>query len=264
MSKELNGYIALITGGSSGMGFEMSKQLLSQGATVIITARAGKKLDSAKETLKSQGFDVHAIPMDVTSEKSITDAARWVEDHFDHLDMVVNNAGIGENAPGMKDLPADHHFYDIPVSTVKAVIDTNLVGYFVVASRFVPIMLKQGHGSLVYVSTSTNTMTRPGQLPYGPSKAGAEAMTTIMANEMKDMGIMVNVICPGGFTDTSMAGKGVKEFFEKNNMPILPPTVMNKAISFLASEKSAGICGEKIIGKDIDEWLESKDIVFEF
>ena len=72
---------------------------------------------------------------------------------------------------------------------MRAVIDTNLVGYFMVARRFVPIMLKHGHGSLVYVSTSTNTMTRPGQLPYGPSKAGAEAMTTIIANEMKDMNI---------------------------------------------------------------------------
>ena len=262
MAANLNGYIALITGGSSGMGFEMAKQLLSQGATVIITARGGSKLDKAKENLSAYG-DIHAIAMDVMSEESISDAAKWVEENFDHLDMVVNNAGIGSNAPGMKDLPADHHFYDIPVSTVKAVIDTNFIGYFIVASKFVPIMLKQGHGSLVYVSTSTNTMTRPGQLPYGPSKAGAEAMTTIMANELKDMGIMVNVICPGGFTDTGMAGEGVKEFFQKNNMPILQPTVMNKAISFLASTASAGITGEKLIGKDMDAWLEKKGIVFE-
>ena len=262
MAENLNGYVVLITGGSSGMGFEMAKQLLTQGATVIITARGGAKLDNARERLAEFG-DVHAIAMDVMSEGSIAEAAGWVEENFDHLDMVVNNAGIGSNAPGMKDLPENYHFYDIPVSTVKAVIDTNFIGYFIVASRFVPIMLKQGRGSLVYVSTSTNTMTRPGQLPYGPSKAGAEAMTTIMANELKDMGIMVNVICPGGFTDTGMAGDGVKEFFEKNNMPILPPTVMNKAISFLASPKAEGISGEKLIGKDMDEWLESKGIEFE-
>lgn len=264
MKKEnLKGYVALITGGSSGMGLEMAKQLLSQGATVIITARAGKRLDDAKEALAEMGYDIHAIAMDVMSEDSIASAAKYVEENFDHLDMVVNNAGIGSNAPGMKDLPADHHFFDIPVSTVKAVIDTNFIGYFIVASKFVPIMLKQGHGSLVYVSTGTNTMTRPGQLPYGPSKAGAEAMTTIMANELKDMGIMVNVICPGGFTDTGMAGEGVKEFFIKNNMPILRPTVMNKAISFLASPASAGITGEKLIGKDIDQWLADRGIDFE-
>jgi NAD(P)-dependent dehydrogenase (short-subunit alcohol dehydrogenase family) len=262
MAENLKGYVALITGGSGGMGLEMAKQLLSQGATVIVTARGGVKLDNAKKALEAFG-DVHAVPMDVMSEASIASVALWVEENVDHLDMVVNNAGIGSNAPGMKDLPADHHFFDIPVPTVKAVIDTNFIGYFIVASKFVPLMLKQGHGSLVYVSTSTNTMTRPGQLPYGPSKAGAEAMTTIMANELREMGIMVNVICPGGFTDTGMAGEGVKAFFQKNNMPILPPTVMNKAISFLASTASAGISGEKIIGKDIDSWLKERGIDFE-
>ena len=88
-------------------------------------------------------------------------------------------------------------------------------------------------------------------------------MTTIMADELRDMGIMVNVICPGGFTDTGMAGEGVKEFFLKNNMPILQPDVMNKVILFLASPAAAGISGEKLIGKDIDEWLRSKSISFE-
>ena len=258
----LRGYIALVTGGSSGLGYEMAKQLLSEGATVIITARAGRKLDEAKTTLSVDGYDIHSVPMDVTDEESVSAAAKWVEENFDHLDMVVNNAGIGSNAPGMEALPEDYHFYDIPVAAVKAVIDTNLIGYFIVASKFVPLMLKQGHGSLVYVSTSTNTMTKPGQLPYGPSKAGAEAMTTIMANELRSMGIMVNVICPGGFTDTGMAGVGVKEYFQKNNIPILPPTVLNKTISFLASPASAGIYGEKIIGKNIDMWLESREIEF--
>ena len=111
MTTDLKGYVALITGGSSGMDFEMAKQLLSQGATVIITARAGKRLDDAEKTLAAMGYDIHAIAMDVMSEESIANAAKWIEENFDHLDMVVNNAGIGSNAPGMKDLPADHHFY---------------------------------------------------------------------------------------------------------------------------------------------------------
>ncbi len=259
----LNGYIVLITGGSSGMGFEMAKQLLTQGATVVIAARTGAKLEQAKKTLENFG-DAYAVAMDVTSEESVANAATWVIENFDHLDMVVNNAGIGDNAPGMKELPKEHHFYEIPVSTMKAVIDTNFIGYFIVARKFVPIMVKQGHGSLVYVSTSTNTMTRPGQLPYGPSKAGAEAMTTIIANELKDMGIMVNIICPGGFTDTAMAGEDVKEFFQKNNMPILPPTIMNKAISFLASPASAGITGKKFVGKDMDVWMKENGIEMDF
>ncbi len=258
----LNGYTALITGGSSGLGFEMAKQLLSQGATVIIAAREGKRLEEAKEQLSAFG-DVYAVGMDVMNEDSVSTAAEWVAGKFDRLDMVVNNAGIGRNAPGMDEVPAEHRFYDLPVSAVKAIINTNFTGYFIVASRFVPLMLRQGRGSLVYVSTSTATMTRPGQIPYGPSKAGAEAMTAILDAELYDIGIMVNTICPGGFTDTNMAGKGDREFRMKNNMPILPPTVLNKVISFLASPEAAGIHGEKLIGKDFDQWLEEKGIYFE-
>ena len=238
MSTSLNNYIALITGGSSGMGFEMAKQLLFEGATVIVAARGGQKLVGA--------------------------AADWVERRFDRLDMLVCNAGIGNNAPGMKELPAEHHFYEIPVPTVRAVIETNFLGYFIVASRFVPLMLRQGRGSLAYVSTSTATMTRPGQLPYGPSKAGAEAMTAIMADELREMGIMVNVICPGGFTDTPMAGEGVLEHFRKNNLPVLPPSILNKTISFLASPLSEGISGEKLIGRELDVWLAERGIEFDF
>ena len=262
MAESLKGYVAFITGGTSGLGFEMAKQLLSQGATVIVAARAGERMENTKKALSAFG-GFHAVEMDVMDEESVTEAAEWVESTFDHLDMVVSNAGIGRAAPGMKGLPENHRFYDIPVSTVKIVIGTNLIGHFTVASRFVPIMLKQGHGSLIYVSTGASTMTRAGMIPYGPSKAGAEAMCAVMEKELQGTGITVNVITPGGFTDTNLSGEGDLERHIKNNLPVLPPTVLNKTISFLASPKSAGISGEKLSGRDIDEWLESRGIEFD-
>lgn len=261
MADDLHGYIALITGGSSGLGYEMAKQLLRQRATVIIAARGGKRLKEAREKLSASGT-VYAVPMDVRDEASVDTAAAWVAERFDHLDMAVSNAGIGNNAPGMEDLSPDHRFYDIPVSAVRAVLDTNLMGYFLVARRFVPLLMKRG-GSLVYVSTSTGTITRPGQFPYGPSKAGGEAMSAILAEELRDLGIAVNVICPGGFTDTNMAPRGATEAMRKSGRPVLPPTVLNKTISFLASPASAGITGEKLVGKDLDAWLEARGIAFD-
>ena len=262
MAERLDGYTALITGGSSGMGYEMAKQLLSQGATVIVTARAGRRLNEAAERLAAFG-DVHAAVMDVRSEKAVEETARWVEARFDRLDMVVSNAGIGNNAPGMASLPEGHRFYDVPPSAVRDVIDTNLTGFFLVARSFVPRMVRQGRGSLVYVSTSDATTTRPGQLPYGPSKAGGEAMAAIMAEELRGTGVTVNVICPGGFTDTAMAPEGMKERFLRNGLPVLPPDVMNRAISFLASSASEGISGEKIVCRDFEGWLKDRGVTFE-
>jgi len=257
----LHGYTALITGGSSGLGYEMAKQLLSEGATVIIAARPGARLEAAKAQLSAVG-DVHALAMDVTDEASVDAAAKWVDNNFDHLDMVVNDAGVGRNVPGLEELAPGSPFYDIPASAVKAVVDTNFMGYFLVAGRFVPLMLRQGRGSLVYVSTSTATVTMPGQIPYGPSKAAAEAMSAILAKELFDKGIMVNVICPGGFTDTNLASREVTERHRQRGLPVLPPTVLNRVISFLASPASAGVHGEKLVGKDFDAWLKERGVAW--
>ncbi len=262
MSTDLEGYVALITGGSSGLGYEMAKQLLSEGATVVIAARGRGRLEAAHDRLEWSGLHVHTVTMDVTDAESVEQAAKWFRERFDHLDMLVNNAGIGNNAPGMEGVPREHTFLDVPLRTVRAVVDTNLIGSYLVAKEFVPVMLKQGYGSVVYVSTSGGTMTRPGQFPYGPSKAGGEAMAWIMAQELQDSGIAVNIICPGGFTDTAMAGEGDKEFFLEHGLEILPPSVLNKTISFLASPASAGITGEKIIGKELDAWLAERGIAF--
>ena len=251
MNVDLKGYTALVTGGSSGLGFQMSKALLEAGAKVIITARAGERLERAEAALARAG-DVSAVAMDVRDEKSVEAAAEWVRGRFNRLDMLVCDAGIGNNAPGMEALAPEHDFWDIPVEAVRAVLETNLLGFFLTSRSFVPLMGKGG--SLIYVSTSDATMTRPGQLPYGPSKAGAEAMAAILAQELKARGIRVNVICPGGFTDTNMAPPGLTERMRASGLPVLPPTVLNEVILYLASSPAADLTGEKLVGKDFAKW----------
>ena len=114
-------------------------------------------------------LNIYKIQIDITNEESVEKASKWFEKNFDHLDILINNAGISNNAPG-------NHFYDIPICTVKSIIDTNFLGFFIVTKKFIPFMQKNKCGSIIYVSTSTKTITKVGQLPYGPSKAGAEAM----------------------------------------------------------------------------------------
>ena len=255
MSESLKGYTALVTGGSSGLGYEMAKALLSRGATVIIAARAGERLENARKALAKIG-DVHAAAMDVRAASSVEAAAAWFRARFRRLDMLVNDAGVGNNAPGMESLTQEHAFWEIPVESVRAVLETNLLGFFLVSRSFVPLM--ERGSSLVYVSTSDATMTRPGQLPYGPSKAGAEAMAAILAQELGERGIAVNVICPGGFTDTSMAPPGLTERMRAAGLPVLPPTVLNEVILYLASPAAAGLTGQKLVGKDFARWLAER------
>ena len=258
---DLKGYTVFLTGGSSGLGYEMAKALLDRGAAVVISARGKQRLDDAYDELKKHG-DAYAIQMDVRDESSVMTAAEWFRKNFTGLDMLINNAGIGGNEPGLEALPKGHGFYDIPVESVRNVVETNLIGYFTVTKYFVPFMLDGSGGSIVYVTTSDATMVRKGQIPYGPSKAGAEAMTAIMARELADMHIDVNLLCPGGFTDTAMAPKGLLESHLRNGNTVLQPDVMNDAILFLASPASKGITGEKIVGKSFGEWLREKGIEF--
>ena len=258
MDIDLKGYNVFLTGGSSGLGYEMAKALLGSGATVAISARGKERLGKAYGELKGYG-DVYAIQMDVRDEASVRTAAEWFSKNIGRLDMLINNAGIGGNEPGLEELPSPHSFYDIPVQSVRNVIETNLIGYFTVTKYFLPFMLEEG-GSIVYVTTSDATMVRKGQIPYGPSKAGAEAMCSIMSQELSDKGIDVNLLCPGGFTDTAMAPKGLLESHLRNGNTVLKPDVMNEAILFLASPRAKGITGEKIVGKSFGQWLSEKGL----
>ena len=254
----LKGYHAFITGGSSGFGYEMARTLLSRGATVVIAARGGEKLDRAYTTLKDEGFDVYAQPLDVRDEVSVDNAAKWYSEKFDRLDMLVNNAGIGmtDANKGSREHPTP--FYEIDTKAFYDIVNTNFVGYFLVARAFVPIILRTGKGSVVNVSTSIRTMTAAGQLPYGPARAGAEAMSTIMANELKDKAVTVNILLPGGAANTGFVTDEMRE--SMNIDMLLPASILNEPILFLASERAEGMTNERIIGREFKQWLEEKSI----
>ena len=260
MALDLRGFTVFLTGGSDGMGFEMAKALLSRGAAVVIAARGGEKLDRALSRLREAGGEAYAVPMDVRDEASVAAAAAWFRERFDHLDMLVNNAGIGNNAPGMSGAA---HFWEVPAATFRNVVETDFTGYFLVSRAFVPMMLRAGTGRVVNVSTSTATMTRKGVGPYGPARAGAEALTMVMAEELKEYGIPVNVICPGGATDTGMATDEMREAFRRDGRAMLPPDILDPVILFLASDASAGLTGLKLIGREFDAWLRERGISFE-
>lgn len=253
----LHGLHAVITGASSGLGFAMAKALLEKGATVALSARPGEKLNSAVNTLVQSGLDAYALPMDVRSEESIDEAVSWVRKKWKRIDFLVNNAALMMHRIYPDFLASPKPFYEIPPAVFRDMVDTNLTGYFLVARGFVPIMIEQNKGCIVNVSTSFSTMNR--FAPYGPSRAGSEALSNIMSDELKKHGIMVNVLLPGGPVDT---GGLLKNANHELPFTLLSPDIMAEPIVFLASPLADGMTGERIIAKEFDEWLEARGIRF--
>jgi NAD(P)-dependent dehydrogenase (short-subunit alcohol dehydrogenase family) len=199
----LLGKKVLITGASSGLGLAMAEALARAGASVVITARDAGKLATAQAQLGAEGLAVETLVLDVRDEVSIAGAVAWVHTQWGaSLDLLVNNAGIGMRTVNPDFLTRPQPFYEVSAAGFRDVIDTNLTGYFLVAKAFVPLFLAQGRGKIVNISMNHETMRRAGFVPYGPSRAGAESLSLIMAEDLRAAHIDVNLLLPGGATDT--------------------------------------------------------------
>ena len=253
----LDGTYAVITGASSGLGFSMAEALLQEGANVALASRPGSRLDDAVSSLKDRGLKAYKLPLDVRSESSVNEAVQWVEKEWGKIDVLVNNAGIGMRTVNPSFLTEPQPFFKVSAEGFRDLIDTNLTGYFLVSKGFSPLMMKQRKGKIINISMNYETMKRKGFVPYGPSRAGTESLSYIMSEDLREYGIMVNMLLPGGATITGMIPDEVKNEIQ-NNFKLLDPNVMAEPIVFLASQQSDGITGERIVAIDFKNWLEKR------
>jgi len=255
MDISLDDSYVVITGASSGLGFTMAQALLEKGATVALASRSGEKLDNAVNTFVQKGLKAYALPMDVRSEESIREAVSWVKEEWKRIDILVNNAALMMHRIYPDFLTSPKPFYEIHPDVFRDMVDTNFIGYFLVVKEFVPMMIDQKKGRIVNISTSLSTMNM--FAPYGPSRAGSEALSNIMSAELKEYGIMVNVLLPGGAVDT---GGLSEDTIHDLPFTLLSPDIMADPIVFLASYLADGMTGERIIAKEFDQWLKKKGI----
>jgi NAD(P)-dependent dehydrogenase (short-subunit alcohol dehydrogenase family) len=193
--------IALITGANRGIGFEVSRQLATAGFLVLLTARDDKKAKAAADALKTAGR-VEPVVLDVDDPNSIAKAAAEVANQYQHLDVLINNAGINydtwetvENA-------------DIN-GTVTETITTNLLGPWRVCQEFLPLLRKSRAGRIVNVSSESGSLAEMGAGPpaYQVTKAALNALTRTLAGELHGSRMLVNSVCPG-WVATDMGGAG--------------------------------------------------------
>jgi NAD(P)-dependent dehydrogenase (short-subunit alcohol dehydrogenase family) len=263
----------LVTGGTSGLGLAMASALAAAGAAVVLTGRDGARAAAVAAKLPGRarrpdgagpgggaepgdgaGPGVVGIEMDVRDEVSV---ARGVEQAWSRLggiDMLVNNAGIGMRTVNPEFMTRSQAFWEVPVDGFRAVVETNLTGYFLVAREVTPRMLATGGGRIVNISVNSSTMQRAGFVPYGPSRAGSEAMSRVMAADLRDTGVTVNLLLPGGATVTGMVPPGAVTAGQR----FLEPAVMGPPIVWLASAEAAGVHDERIVAAEFDQWLSDR------
>jgi NAD(P)-dependent dehydrogenase (short-subunit alcohol dehydrogenase family) len=238
----------LITGATSGLGLAMARALAKEGAKVLITGRDRHKVDQAVATLP--GDCVGAV-IDVRDEPSIAKGLADMVRLWGGVDVLINNAGIGMQTVNPLFMTDPKPFWEITSSGFRDMIDTNLTGYFLMAKAVVPHLLNTGSGRIINIDVSESTKKRKGFIPYGPSRAATESLSHIMAQELLEHGVTVNLLQPGGPTETGMVPDNFRTTMSGR---LLSPDVMAEPVLFLCSDQSEGLNDVEIIARDFQEW----------
>ncbi len=238
----------LLTGGTSGLGLAMASALAHAGASVVLTGRDAGRAEQVAATLPGAS----GLGLDTRDEASVSAAVQAAAGRLGGIDLLVNNAGLGMRTVNPRFMTEPQGFWQVSPDGFRAVVDTNLTGYFLVAREVTPLMLAAGRGRIVNVSMNHATMTRRGFVPYGPSRAGAEALSRIMAADLDGTGVTVNLLLPGGATRTGMIPDG------DPGLALLEPQIMGPPIVWLASADAEGTSNERIVATEFGDWLRQR------
>jgi NAD(P)-dependent dehydrogenase (short-subunit alcohol dehydrogenase family) len=191
-----NGRVALVSGGNRGIGLEICRQLADRDIAVILGSRDEV---SGKEAAENLSGKVVVHQLDVAEENSVDRLASFVEEEFGRLDILVNNAGIS-NDHGQRGANAD-------LKRVREALEANLFGAWRLCKMAIPLMQRGGYGRIVNVSSGMGALEDMGggSPGYRISKTALNALTRILASELRGSGILVNSVCPG-WVQTDMGG----------------------------------------------------------
>ena len=244
MEDNYRGSVALITGGSRGIGFASAKALAEMGFDIALCSRNRKELEKASEEIKKENVNCLFQPIDVSREPEVITFVESVYDAYKRIDVLVNNAGIQLNKP----------FLELSSTEWHSVLAINLDSYFYFCKYVGKHMTEQKGGKIINISSVLSKFALPGRAPYSVSKAGIEALTRILASEWAKYSILVNAIAPG-HVDTELVRSDIKRgLLDEKIMQergvlgrIGVIDEISSVVAFLASRKASYITGQTFV-----------------
>jgi NAD(P)-dependent dehydrogenase (short-subunit alcohol dehydrogenase family) len=249
---ELGGTRVLVTGATSGLGLAMAQALVAAGAHVAVTGRERSRAEAVASEL---GQSAVGLELDVRDERSVQAGIDETYERLGGVDLLVNNAGIGMRTVNPRFMSDPQPFWKVSPTGFRDVIDTKVTGSFLVARTVVPHMIEAGGGRVVNISMNEQTMVRRGFIPYGPSGAAVEALSRVMAADLAETPVSVNILLPGGATATGMVPDDASA---ETRAALLDPAIMGPPIVWLASDQAEGVHDERIVATDFDGWLAQR------
>ena len=237
----LEGKVAIVTGGANGIGEATVRDMVNEGAKVIIADIDDEKGKALAEEFNKDGKKAAYCNTDVTKEAEVEAMVKLAKDEFGKLDILFSNAGIGNLVPTA----------ELELENWQRVIDINLTGVFLSAKHAIPVMLETGGGSIINAASMLGHVGQAETAAYTASKGGVVNMTRALAVEYAKDGIRVNAVCPG-YVNTSLLDQLDEEMI--NHLISLhpmdrlaEPEEIAKVTTFLASDDASFITGANLL-----------------
>lgn len=183
----LDGKVALVTGGTKGIGYAIAEALVTAGASVYVCSRTREDVEQAVERLSAIGHAAGKL-CDVRVEAQVEAVIQSCEKRFGKVDILINNAGVGINGKTVEEITGDEF---------RQTVETNLFGVFYACHHAIPLMKKRGGGYIINISSLAGQNAHPKMAAYNASKYGLNGFTEALMQEVRHDGIKVSYICPG-------------------------------------------------------------------
>jgi 3-oxoacyl-[acyl-carrier protein] reductase len=225
----LSGQVAVVTGAGRGIGAAIARKLAVMGASVVLCGRTLKLLEMTAASISALGGQAQPFACDVTDLASVQALAATVQSNFGRIDMLINNAGVGSFAAPLHEMTPE---------AWEKILNTNLRGVFYCVRSFAPLMIKAGAGHIVNISSLAGKNALPNGAAYAASKWGLNGLSYSIAEELREHGIRVSVVCPGS-VDTELSphtGKDPNKMLKPDDVAHVVAMLVTQAPQSFASE----------------------------